>query len=187
MHWHAADKRWIMSNFAPHSRSTDNSSDIVLAGGMALQLLNHSEVVRSLFPLHCVLPSQRTNVLIPETRQWPLSITKQQGIYRPVVCFSRCKLTMRGKFCAVARKPLPMDLLQTVNVCAPFNGEIFKVRSPVCNFPDKWKISRFGIPRDTRGLAWMQCKNSERNQGSEQISKPFIRHNLWHTQYPIIK
>jgi hypothetical protein len=92
------------------------------------------------------------------------------------------QLTIHGKICPVASYPLPMDLLPIVRVYAPYNGEIFKVRSPVGNFPDKSKRSLFGTlfgtPRDRRGPRYIQgkheCKNSERNQGSKQISKPFI-------------
>jgi len=83
-----------------------------------------------LIPLLRALPSQRTNVLIfwsvPRnivTNKGSTQMLKHQGTNRSVVHFKSMQalsqLTMRGKFCPVARSPLPMDPLPMVNVYVP--------------------------------------------------------------------
>jgi hypothetical protein len=47
------------------------------------------------------------------------------------------QLTIRGKFRTVARNPLPMDPLPMVIVFVQYNGQIFKVMSPVGNILDR--------------------------------------------------
>ena len=83
-----------------------------------------------LIPLLRALPSQRTNVLIfwsvPRnivTNKGSTQMLKHQGTNRSVVHFKSMQalsqLTMRGKFCPVARSPLPMDPLPMVNIYVP--------------------------------------------------------------------
>jgi hypothetical protein len=93
------------------------------------------------------------------------------------------QLTIHGKFRLVATNPLPMDPLPIVSVYVPYHDEIFKVRSPVGNFPEDSKLSLFGTPPDRRAWAYKhEYKKSERDHGSEQISKPFnVRRDLWQT------